>query len=392
MNTHRTWGYIIGVILLLMLITVNSCKKESGKVPSVTTSQVSGITATGAHAGGTITSDGGSTVTERGVCWNTIGEPTIADSKANDGSSGTGSFTATLSGLTGNVTYYVRAYALNGAGVGYGEVKAFTTLAVSADAVTLLATDVKSVQANLHGWVNAGNQSTSVSFEYGATTAYGQTITATPATVYTNSDSVMASLTGLTPLTTYHYRIKINNIYGTAFGNDMTFYTGYTKGERALGGIVFNIDASGTHGMVVSDSSIAASIAWYNGSYVVTNATATAIGTGQANTTDIVAAQGAGTYAASLCANLVRGGYSDWYLPSADEMLDAISSNVNIPIGLYGSYFWTSSEVDANNAYLIHVTNLQYSSKQTYDKNSLTGPGLQVGSTIPIEIRAVRSF
>lgn len=393
MKAYRKVGYFVFLSACwFVLLTVAGCKKENGKVPVVTTSVISAVTATGAHAGGIVTSDGGSPVTERGVCWNTIGEPTVADTKANDGSGGTGSFMANISGLTGNTTYYVRAYALNGAGVGYGEVKTFTTLAVSPDAVTVAATDVKSTQATLHGWVNANNQSTSVSFEYGTTTAYGQTVNAIPATVNTTGDSVMGSLAGLTPLTTYHYRIKITNIYGTAFGSDMTFYTGYTVGEAALGGVVFSVDATGTHGMVVTDSSIAASVSWYNGTYMVTNATGTALGTGAANTTAIVAAQGAGNYAAYLCQNLVRGGYSDWYLPSVDEMQAAINSYTAVQIGYWGSFFWTSSEVDANNAKLIWVTNLHYCYVQDYDKNTLVCAGPQVGSTIPVEIRAVRNF
>lgn len=394
-NTYTTKANyaMYPVILIALLVFVSTgCKKDSTNVPTVTTGMVTNITATGARVAGTVTDNGGSPVTERGVCWGTTSQPTISDYKANDGSAGSGSFSANLSGLTGNMVYYVRAYALNDAGVGYGDVRTFTTSATSADAITVAATGIKSEQATLHGWVNANNQATTVSFEYGTTTAYGQTISAVPATVNGTGDSVSAALTGLTPVTTYHYRIKIVNVYGTAYGSDMTFYTGYTIGEHTQGGIVFYTDNTGTHGMVYTDSSIANTVPWYNGSYIVTNATGIAIGTGSQNTTAIVSTQGNGNYAAALCSNLTFGGYSDWFLPSPDEFNQILLSNPTYLIGLWGSYFWSSTEVDANNAYLIHVTNLGYYSKDVYDKNTTAGPGQIVGTTIPVEVRAVRQF
>jgi len=66
-----------------------------------------------------VTSDGGSSVSARGVCWSTGSTPSIADSKTTDGT-GTGIFTSNITGLTSNTTYNVRAYATNGAGTGYG--------------------------------------------------------------------------------------------------------------------------------------------------------------------------------------------------------------------------------------------------------------------------------
>ena len=96
-------------------------------VPTVTTTEVYGVTAFWAFTGGSVTSDGGAAVTSRGVCWSTSSDPTIADSKTNDGG-GSGSFTTNVPGLVGGTTYTARAYATNGMGTGYGEVVAFTTL------------------------------------------------------------------------------------------------------------------------------------------------------------------------------------------------------------------------------------------------------------------------
>ncbi len=91
-------------------------------------------------------------------------------------------------------------------------------------------------------------------------------------------------------------------------------------------------------------------IIWYNGSYVTTGATATALGTGNANTNTIVNIQGAGSYAAKLCYDLLLNGYSDWYLPSKDE-LNKLYLNKTAIGGFVSNFYWSSSEYDANNAW-----------------------------------------
>ena len=104
--------------------------------PTVTTTAVSSLGPTSASSGGNVTSDAGDAVTARGVCWSTSVNPTTADSKTIDGS-GTGAFTSTLTGLTPNTPYHVRAYATNGEGTGYGGDLTFTTLVIPAPTVTV---------------------------------------------------------------------------------------------------------------------------------------------------------------------------------------------------------------------------------------------------------------
>ena len=95
-------------------------------LPVVTTADVSEITANSAVCGGEVVDDGGSEIVFKGVCWSTEHNPTIGDSKTNEGSS-TGQFTSNLTSLTPQTTYYVRAYATNKIGTAYGEEKNFTT-------------------------------------------------------------------------------------------------------------------------------------------------------------------------------------------------------------------------------------------------------------------------
>jgi hypothetical protein len=101
------------------------------------------------------------------------------------------------------------------------------------------------------------------------------------------------------------------------------------------------------------------SIAWWNGSNILTGAAATAIGTGKANTLTIVTAQGAGSYPASLCDNLLVGGYSDWFLPSRDE-LNLMYFNLKTTGfgGFESDYYWSSSEANIYQAWVIDFRGL----------------------------------
>jgi hypothetical protein len=117
----------IGLVFLLQA----GCKKEDdpetkGQVPVLSTAAVTSITPTTAYCGGEITSDGGATVTARGVCWSTGMTPTIADNKTADGT-GAGNFTSYIKGLNSLTTYYIRAYATNSNGTGYGSTMSFNT-------------------------------------------------------------------------------------------------------------------------------------------------------------------------------------------------------------------------------------------------------------------------
>jgi len=137
----------------LTLFIINGCKKkdDSNSTPALTTSAISNISqTTTANCGGNITSDGGSTVTARGVCWSISQNPTIADSKSSNGT-GTGTFTSNITNLTDSTTYYVRAYATNSNGTGYGSNVSFTTLQGSGNTVT-------DIEGNVYNTVTIGTQ------------------------------------------------------------------------------------------------------------------------------------------------------------------------------------------------------------------------------------------
>ncbi len=110
------------LIILFAFLVSTGCTKSSDPAvaPTITTTAASEVTSTSAKAGGDITTDGGSAITARGVCWSTSHKPTVdLNTKTSDGGS-SGSFSSAISGLTVWTTYYVRAYATNSAGTGYG--------------------------------------------------------------------------------------------------------------------------------------------------------------------------------------------------------------------------------------------------------------------------------
>ena len=115
---------LLTTISSLLLLIISGCKKID--VPTVTTSEVVDISSVKASCGGEITNDGGSVVTKRGVCWSLYQNPSITGNYTID-SSGVGKFTSQLTGLTASTTFFVRAYATNIAGTGYGNEMIFTT-------------------------------------------------------------------------------------------------------------------------------------------------------------------------------------------------------------------------------------------------------------------------
>jgi uncharacterized protein (TIGR02145 family) len=145
-NSILIWRFIvIGFVIML----TNSCKKQTnqGQPPVLMTGIVSSVTLNTANSGGTITSDGGAKVTARGVCWSASQNPTVDDNKTTDGA-GTGTFTSAITGLTATTAYYLKAYATNGAGTGYGNEMSFKTFTGS----------VTDVDGNIYNTMTIGTQ------------------------------------------------------------------------------------------------------------------------------------------------------------------------------------------------------------------------------------------
>jgi hypothetical protein len=126
----------------------------------------------------------------------------------------------------------------------------------------------------------------------------------------------------------------------------------FTIGQSYGGGIIFYIDGTWQHGLICADKDQSEGIYWQFQPWFETKVNRTAIGTGQANTTDLVSILGQGDYAAKLCDDLVLNGYSDWFLPSIDE---SELMYTNLKLKGFGNfkelYYWSSSEVGIYNVY-----------------------------------------
>ena len=159
----------------------------------------------------------------------------------------------------------------------------------------------------------------------------------------------------------------------------------YTVGQAALGGIIAYILESGDpgynpavqHGLVAASSDQSANAQWGCGAVLIPGADGFNIGTGNQNTIDIMAGCATPGIAARLCGDLVSGGYSDWYLPSIDELFKLAQNQVAIG-GFTSGYYWSSSEFDATRAWTSYFGSL---SNLVLNK-----------STVGSSTRAIRSF
>ena len=232
--------------------------------PTVTTATITSITSTTASSGGNVTSDGGASVTARGVCWSTSANPTTADSKTTN-SSGTGTFTSSLTSLTPGTLYHVRAYATNSVGTSYGGDSSFTTL-TTPTVITATITSITSTTASSGGNVTSDGGASVTARGVCWNTSANPTVANGHTTNGIGTGTFTSSITGLDPDTTYYVRAYATNSVGTIYGNLVSFITlkAYTisghvrSGGEGVEGVVMNglpgdpqTDTTGYFGAIV---------------------------------------------------------------------------------------------------------------------------------------------
>lgn len=317
-------------------------------LPTLTTTAISAISFTSVSSGGNITSDGGSAITERGVCWSVATSPTIADSKTSDGT-GTGSFTSNITGLASGFTYYTRAYATSAAGTAYGNQESYITYASPG----VLTTDVASFSdssatvncmVSYTGYPGLTQRGVCWSTISGPTVLDNKTMDGDEVGVY------VSTILGLLPSTEYFVRAYAINPADTVYGDEFSFTTAATSlGKFYQGGYVFYMDGTGQNGLISSDQDQSTFVDW-GCLGILTGATGDTVGTGLTNSINILNSC-TGSSAAEICDALNLNAYTDWYLPSAGELHLVYTNLANKGIGNFGSgMYWSSTEVTQDSA------------------------------------------
>ncbi len=200
---------------------------RAGTAPQISTRAATNISGVSASSGGIITDSGGANIQARGVCWSTNPNPTIAlSTKTNDGTS-VGSFTSVLTNLTPNTRYYVRAYATNSFGTGYGtDTSFFTRTPGPASIRSKAATSIASTTAKSGGIILDSGGVNILAKGVCWSTSPNPTISLPTKTNETASaTNYVSSLTNLSPNTLYYVRAYVTTTLGTYYGSDSTFST-----------------------------------------------------------------------------------------------------------------------------------------------------------------------
>jgi len=213
------------IVSILGTFNPSDCPPPN-QVPEIGSSEIISIEETNITAKVNISDDGGSTITERGVCWSQEGPPTLEHNCISEGS-GNGEFTSNITDLNPDTEYYARAYAENGVGVGYGELLDFRTEPVITKP-TIETSSVSSISANsaVSGG-NITNDGKAIVTNRGVcwSTSENPTLNDSCSDDGDGLGNFTSDITSLFPNTRYFVRAYATNSAGTGYGNQRNFIT-----------------------------------------------------------------------------------------------------------------------------------------------------------------------
>jgi len=197
----------------------------TGSIPTLTTTNIANVISNGCNTGGESINSNGLNIDAKGVCWSLSPNPTTSNNKTNNGT-GTNNFSSSITGCSPNTLYYVRSYATNALGTGYGNQLTFTT---SGNPPTVTTNSVSSI--GIYSAVCGGN----ISLPQGSTsitdrgvcwsTSSNPTIANTKTNNGAGAGTFTSQLGGLSPSTTYFVRAYATSGSNTFYGNQVSFST-----------------------------------------------------------------------------------------------------------------------------------------------------------------------
>ncbi len=336
----------------------------SAFVPTITTSDASSITATTATLNGSIDVANAASSTIRGFAYGTSATlSTVIATTTESGIFDSGAFTSAVSGLTGNTTYYVRAYASNATSTGYGTIKSFTTsVAVVVPTVTVQsASSITATMVTLNGTMTSdGNASSTVrGFAYGTDTSYSLGTTTENGTFAIGSFT--SSISSLTCNTTYHVRAYSTNSAGTGFSGDQTFLTSPCVPGNPTSVVAVAGNGQATISFTIPGSDGGSTILYYTASstpgtqagYGTSPITVSGLSNGTTYTFTVTATNAVGTSTASSASNSITPSTTPTITTSDASSITATTATLNGSIDALGGASVTDRgfEWGTNNAY-----------------------------------------
>lgn len=281
--------------------------------PNITTNDVFDVTSTTARTGGTITYSGAAAITARGVCWGTTHSPNIDGNHTTDGE-GTGSFSSNLTNLSVNTTYFVRAYAKNMHGIYYGNEVSFITTNGLPEVTTTAPTKTGTRVTTGGNITSDGGYAIIARGVCYSLTPYPDLSSAHHHTTNGSGTGSYSSTFTMSGTGVYYIRAYATNANGTVYGEQKTIGHPYNDLPTfTFGGRTYRVAPPAD------------------------------------NTKDW-------TNANSYCNNLTLYGYSDWRLPTKDELLQMYYDRFTIG-GFNTNDWWSGTSAGSSTHYEVYFYN-----------------------------------